>query len=550
MVDARVATVAARGRLSPPANLRNGYDAFLSHNHADKAWVRTLAERLANVDFRGRPLRPWLDEQVLDPGDLGQKAELTSALDRSRTLVLVLSPASAASKWVEFEVEYFLRDRPMEEVIPVLKAPCEIPKVLDGAAPVDFTDAAGFEGVFGTLVARLCPPASVGTGDAEALVDQAWDAALAADPGGLDAEPSPQRDALLETLLRFPIEEAVTEGLALTGFLRAARLLLRDAGHEHPAAYNMQMLLGECVGLAVYRHPRYRQIAQRYLDLQPADSPDPVLAFVVLRAYSKLAEIDPTLIDLGALLRVAVLLDVRPPLNNKKASAAMLLGRLGAKLRGGDVGDLLIQVLSEGGAAARIAAIGAISTAEAQAPSAFYTTALAAMHDAPGARRSGALDPPSRKLQARLFAIDVDQPPVVRQQLLSAKEDLRRAFALDDLPSGYGWYALRRAPAAASPHHAPFMGTVARATAVNMEALSLEVNASHVVCLTEPRIVDALFDRAGALLIPRQDEGSPQWRRLVGRDVSFAMLDEDRMAELQDRDQIEIEAGLTRIVKS
>ena len=271
--------------------------------------MRALADRLASVDFRGRPLRPWLDERVLDPGELGQKAELTSALDGSRTLVLVLSPASVASKWVEFEVECPLRDRPLTEVIPLLNAPCNIPKILDGAEPLDFTDAAAFETTFATLVARLCPPAPVDTGHIDALVDQAWDAALAADPGGLDAEPSPPRDAILEALLRFPIDGAETEGLAVTGFLRAARLLLRDQQRAHPAAYNMQMLLGECVGVAVQRHPRYRQIAQRFLDLQPADSPDPVLAFVVVRASSKLAEIDPTLIDAGALLRVAALLD-------------------------------------------------------------------------------------------------------------------------------------------------------------------------------------------------------------------------------------------------
>ncbi|MET0163857.1 MAG: toll/interleukin-1 receptor domain-containing protein [Vicinamibacterales bacterium] len=535
---------------STTTHLRNGYDAFLSHNHRDKAWVRTLADRLANVDFRGRPLRPWLDERVLDPGELGQKAELTSALDRSRTLVLVLSPASVASKWVEFEVEYFLRDRPLTEVIPLLNAPCNIPKILDGAEPLDFTDAAAFETTFATLVARLCPPAPVDTGHIDALVDQAWDAALAADPGGLDAEPSAPRDAILEVLLRFPIDGAETEGLAVTGFLRAARLLLRDQQHAHPAAYNMQMLLGECVGVAVQRHPRYRQIAQRFLDLQPADSPDPVLAFVVVRAYSKLAEIDPTLIDAGALLRVAALLDSSPPLNNKKASAAMLLGRVAAKLRGNDMGDLLIQVLSEGGAAARIAAIGAISMAEARASSVFYTSAFAALHATTGASTRGTLDPPSRKLQARLYAIDIDQPPVVRQQFEIAKDDLRRAFAIDDLPTAYSWFALRRAPAAASLHHAPFMGTVAEATAANMEALALEVNASNVVCLTEPRIVDALFDRAGALLVPSQDEGSPQCRRLIGRAVPFAMLDSNRMKELKDGDQIEIEAELTRIVKS
>jgi hypothetical protein len=89
--------------------LRNGYDAFISYNHADRDWARELAERLARVDFHGRPLRAWLDEQFLDPGDLDQKAELTSALDRSRMLLVILSPASVASKWVEFELEYFYK---------------------------------------------------------------------------------------------------------------------------------------------------------------------------------------------------------------------------------------------------------------------------------------------------------------------------------------------------------------------------------------------------------------------------------------------------------
>jgi hypothetical protein len=43
------------------STLRNGYDAFISHSHVDKAWARDLVERLAKVDFRGRSLRAWLD---------------------------------------------------------------------------------------------------------------------------------------------------------------------------------------------------------------------------------------------------------------------------------------------------------------------------------------------------------------------------------------------------------------------------------------------------------------------------------------------------------
>jgi len=349
-------------------------------------------------------------------------------------------------------------------------------------------------------------------------------------------------------LLRFKIDNAATEGLALTGFSRAAKLLLREHERNHPAAYNMKMLLGECLAVAVLHHARYRQVAQRYLDLETADSEDPVLAFVVVRAYSKLAEIDPALIDLGALLWVATQLDARLRFNNKKATVAMLLGRVAAKLRGSDLGDLLIQTLAEGGAAARIAAIGGISMGEEQAPSVFYLSELTGMHAARGALRSGALEPPSRKLQALLFGIDLDQPLVVRRHLEIAQDDLRRAFAIDNLPYGYTWFALRRAPPAVHLHRAPFIGTVAKATTANMEELALRLNASHVVVLAEARIVEALFDRAGSLLIPLQDESSPQCRRRSSRGVPFAMLDAQRMADLKDGDHVEIEGDRTRVV--
>ena len=472
----------------------NAYDAFLSHSHVERAWAHELAERISKVDFHGRPLRPWVDEKFLDPGDLGQEAELTTALDRSRTLLLVLSPASVASKWVRFELEHFLRTRRLEEVVVLLKAPCEIPPVLLKARPLDFTQAAQFEDAFGELVERLCPFGGPGITEANESIDRAWNAALDADPGGFDAQPSSERDALSASLLRFGIDDPVTEGLALTGFLRAARLLLRDNEQNHPAAYNMKMCLGECLAVAVRRDARYRQIAQRYLDLEAPDSEDPALAFVVARAYSKLAEMDTTLIDFGTLLRVATSL-MRAPFNNKKETVAGLLGRIGAKLRGTDSGDLLIQTLSEGGTAARIAAIGSISMGEKRAPPVYYVSELAALHSA-HAGRSGALEPPSRKLQALLFGIELNQPEIVRRHLDIAQDDLRRAFSIDDLPYGYSWFALRSEPPAVHVHGAPFLGTVAKATTANMEEIALRLIASDVVCLTEPRIVEALFDRA------------------------------------------------------
>jgi hypothetical protein len=428
-----------------------------------------------------------------------------------------------------------------------LKAPCESLSILRDLKPLNFTEEARFESAFNELVERLCPPGGPGVAEAESLIDQAWNSALYVDPGGLDAKPSPERDALLAALLHFKIEEPATEGLALKGFSHAAALLLRNHKYDDPAAYNMKMLLGECVAVAVLHHSRYRQITQRYLDLEIEDREDPVLTFVVVRAYSKLAEIDPALVDLGVLLRVATQLDARAALNKKKEVIAMLLGRVAAKLRGTDLGDLLIQTLSRAGAAARMATIVGVCMGEKLSPSVFYFNELTAMRAARGAG-SGALKPPSRKLQALLSGIDLDQPSVVQQLLKIGRDDLRRAFAIDDIPYGYHWSAVRSAPPALHQHHAPFMGTVVKATTANMEELALRLNASHVVCLTEPRIVDALFDRAGSLLIPLQDENSPQCRRLNSRSVPFAMLAPERMAELKDGDHIVIEANRTRAV--
>jgi hypothetical protein len=522
--------------------IRNGYDAFISHNRADKVLARNLAGLIGTTTFHGRPLRPWLDEQYLDPGDLGREAELTTALDRSRRLLLVLSPAALASKWVRFELDYFLNDRPIEDVISVVAAPCEIPPVLAATDPIDFTRDVGRH-TLDAVVARLCPLGGPTEADAAAAVDEAWTAAVRSDPGGLYAEPTPKRDAVLAALLRHDIADPATEGVALAGFWRAGDLVRRIQGHD--AAYNMQMLLGECLAVAITRNPRYRQVAQRYLDVEPADVEDPVLTFVVARASSKVAEIDPALLDLGALLRIARKLDAVEPLNNKKDSIAMLVGRIASKLRGTGPGDLLIKTLSEGGAAARVAAIGGISSG-VHASSVFYLSELEALHAGGPAPEGGALHPPSRMLQALLYGIDRGHPDV-ELQLDNAKYELRRDFGIDDLPYSHFWLGLRNEPPADDPHHAPFMGTVAKATADTMEELALRVDASHVVCLTEPRIVDALFERAGALLILAPQDTS-QTQRLTGRDVPFAALDADRMAALEDGDHLVVEPGRMRVV--
>jgi hypothetical protein len=296
---------------------------------------------------------------------------------------------------------------------------------LENIRPLDCTETGRLEDAFDALVERLCPRTGPGAAKVTALIDHARGATLLADPGGLDAEPSEARDALAAALLHFRIEDPLTEGLALMGLSRAAQLLLGNVEVDHPAAYNMQMCLGECLAVATHQDPHYRQVAQQYLELEGPEAENPVLAFVVTRAYSKLAEISPTLIDLGTLLRIATQLDANARFNNKKTVVASLLGRVAAKLRGTDLGELLIQTLRKGVAAARVAAIGGISMCERQARSVYYLSELAAI-ERPSIH--GRVAHPSRLLSnCRVFSLASSDDRVREAALRGARGEANSA---------------------------------------------------------------------------------------------------------------------------
>ena len=77
-------------------------NVFISYSHADKKWADTLRSGLAKAGF-----------EVSDPvGDIcaGENLhlELGKALARADAMIVVLSPASAASASVRAEIEYAL----------------------------------------------------------------------------------------------------------------------------------------------------------------------------------------------------------------------------------------------------------------------------------------------------------------------------------------------------------------------------------------------------------------------------------------------------------
>lgn len=114
-------------------NSSGGYAAFISYSHRDAAEARWLHKALENfrmprelVGTKGEygpvtaRLRPVFrdEDELASASELGPRLE--QALAGSRALIVICSPASAASAWVEKEIRTFKRLNPGRPVLAVL----------------------------------------------------------------------------------------------------------------------------------------------------------------------------------------------------------------------------------------------------------------------------------------------------------------------------------------------------------------------------------------------------------------------------------------------
>ncbi len=122
------------------------YDAFLSYTHRDRAVVSGIQKGLHRIGRRWgqlRALRIFRDDTDLTVSpDLW--AKITDAMDRSRFLIVVLSPEAAQSVWVNKEFAYWLTHRGHETLMLVLadgvlmwdgERACFDPQTSDAAVP-------------------------------------------------------------------------------------------------------------------------------------------------------------------------------------------------------------------------------------------------------------------------------------------------------------------------------------------------------------------------------------------------------------------------------
>ena len=119
----------------------NRPDIFLSHHSSDGDWVELLARHI-ELDQDGPPLRVFLDKWDIHPGaDI--PAILEVALQTSRYIGLVLSPAALSSDWVglEYSSAIFADPRAKDRrLIPLLRQTCTIPDMLARIKYIDFRD--------------------------------------------------------------------------------------------------------------------------------------------------------------------------------------------------------------------------------------------------------------------------------------------------------------------------------------------------------------------------------------------------------------------------
>lgn len=111
---------------------------FISHSSKDKSFVTKLAIDLVN---RGLPV--WFDTWEMDTGD-SLIDKIYKGVDESTYFIVILSPNSVNSRWVQKELNGALtKEETLQRrfLIPIKMAECDVPLSIADRIYADFTDS-------------------------------------------------------------------------------------------------------------------------------------------------------------------------------------------------------------------------------------------------------------------------------------------------------------------------------------------------------------------------------------------------------------------------
>jgi hypothetical protein len=116
-------------------------DVIISYSRTDSDFVDRL-----EPDLKAHNLSVWVDRRKLEGGQVWD-AEIRSAIDQCRILLMVISPEALASPWVTKEYQYALKRH--KEVIPLRLYPTgDLPPELQRLQWVDFLLTMNFEATY------------------------------------------------------------------------------------------------------------------------------------------------------------------------------------------------------------------------------------------------------------------------------------------------------------------------------------------------------------------------------------------------------------------
>src|SRR5919106_2811412 len=118
---------------------------FISYSRKDIAFVRKLAGDLEKAGYD-----VWWDLTDLRGGDDWPRV-IPAAIESSQYVIVVLSPNSALSDWVEKEYTQALSLR--KKIIPILLKPTPVPFALNTVNYVNFTSGDYFDNLNNLLTA-------------------------------------------------------------------------------------------------------------------------------------------------------------------------------------------------------------------------------------------------------------------------------------------------------------------------------------------------------------------------------------------------------------
>ncbi|UCE60630.1 MAG: TIR domain-containing protein [Phycisphaerales bacterium] len=129
------------------------YDIFISYSHSDGDWVREwLLPRLENAD-----LKVCIDYRDFEIG-APSPVNMEQAVERSRHVLLILTPNWIESEWTDFEALLIQTSDPVgvrKRVLPLMLQDCELPKRIAILTYADFRSEDNWDAELARLLGQI-----------------------------------------------------------------------------------------------------------------------------------------------------------------------------------------------------------------------------------------------------------------------------------------------------------------------------------------------------------------------------------------------------------